>query len=114
METPLLSIPLPGALPLATALVLGLLIAVLLLWRRSGAQSKGTGAGPSSSHARSNGAAVVRGCSREVLMKVGLARRASWLAHWNHPPPPPAAACHRQAAACAASSSPSLPILELS
>ena len=50
METTILSLPL---IPVATALVVGVLVAALLLWRRGG-QAK-VAAVPSSSHARSNG-----------------------------------------------------------
>ena len=59
METTLLSLPL---VPVATALVVGLLVALLLLWRRGG-QAK---AAPSASHARSNGALAAKEEEEEV------------------------------------------------
>ncbi|PRW59852.1 NADPH-cytochrome P450 reductase [Chlorella sorokiniana] len=52
METTILSLPL---IPVATAVVVGILVAALLLWRRGG-QDKSSVAAPSASHARSNGA----------------------------------------------------------
>ncbi len=65
METTILSLPL---IPVATAVVVGILVAVLLLWRRGG-QAKAVAAPPSASHARSNGALAAQEAEADTREK---------------------------------------------
>lgn len=65
METTILSLPL---IPVATAVVVGILVAVLLLWRRGG-QAKVAAAAPSASHARSNGALAAQEADADTREK---------------------------------------------